>query len=108
MLSTSALTLIAAALLAGTAAVLIGIELERRQARRVLRMALIRPQTVEKAWVSPPDETGLRCLFVKAVGEPRASTVAMDFEVDEVVRRFSQAGIPIGYEDEDAEVGLRA
>ena len=76
-------------------------ELERLRARRVLAAAIRQPQTVEKAWVSPPDEAGLRRLFVKPVGEVRALTVAMDFEVDDVVRRFSLAGIRIGYERED-------
>ncbi len=85
---------------AGGLTALLNVELQRVRAKRVLATALQTPQSVEKAWVSPPDEDGLRCLFVKPVGIARPSTVAMDFEVDEVVRRFSLAGIHIGFEHE--------
>ena len=86
---------------AGAAVALLGIEFERRRARRVLAAAFARPASVERAWVSPPDAAGLRCLFVKPVGVARPSTVASDFEVDDIVRRFSLAGIRIGYEHDD-------
>ena len=102
MTSTFTLLLLTATCLAGLAAMVAAFELERQRARRVLAAALTKPHSVEKAWVSPPDEAGLRRLFVKPVGTARPSTVAMDFEVDEVVRRFSLAGIRIGYEQEDA------
>jgi len=99
MTALSSLTLLTSAAFIGAATTMLAFEFERQRARRLLAAALSKPQTVEKAWVSPPDESGLRCLFVKAIGTGRASTVAMDFEVDEVVRRFSQAGIRISYED---------
>ena len=74
----------------------VAIEIERLGARRLLAAALRTPRSVERAWVSPPDEDGLRCLVVKPVGAARARTVALDFEVDETVRRFSLAGIRVG------------
>jgi hypothetical protein len=95
----ASLTLLTSAAFLGAATTVIAFEVERQRARRLLVAALRKPQMVEKAWVSPPDERGLRCLFVKPVGTGRAGTVAMDFEVDEVVRRLSQAGIRISYED---------
>jgi hypothetical protein len=101
MTSIASLALLTSAAFIGVAALLAGFELERQRAKRVLAVALRRPQSVEKAWVSPPDEAGLRRLYVKPVGDARALTVAMDFEVDEVVRRFSLAGIRIGFEHED-------
>ena len=100
MSSISSFTLLSCAVFTCGASALVAVEIERLRARRVLATALTKPQTVEKAWVSPPDEDGQRCLFVKPVGPGRARTVAMDFEVDDVVRRFSQAGIRIGYEHE--------
>ena len=100
MTSLSSLTLLPSAAFIAAAITLVAFEFERRRARRLLVAALTQPQTIEKAWLSAPDEMGLRCLFVKAVGAARASAVAMDFEVDEAVRRFSQAGIRIGYEDD--------
>jgi hypothetical protein len=100
MSSISPLTLVSCAVFTCGAVALVGVEIERLLARRVLVAALTRPQSVERAWVSPPDAEGLRCLFVKSVGATRARTVAMDFEVDEVVRRFALAGIRIGYEQE--------
>ena len=84
------------------ATALVGLEIERQRARRLLVAALSKPQTVERAWVPAPDESGLRCLFVKPFGAGRAGTVAMDVEVDEIVRRFSQAGIRIGHEEDVA------
>ena len=100
MSSITLLTLGTSAAIVSAALALIGLEVERRHARRLVRVALATPQAVETAWVSPPDEQGQRMLFVKAVGQPRARTVAMDWEVDELVRRFSQAGIRIDYERE--------
>ena len=100
MSSISSFTFLSCAVFTCGALALIAVEIERLRARRVLAAALTMPQTVEKAWVSPPDEDGLRCLFVKPVGDSRARTVAMDFEVDDVVRRFSLAGIRIGFEHE--------
>ena len=76
-------------------------EIERQRARRLLSAVLTQPQSVEKAWVSPPDAQGQRLLYVKVFGAARARTVAMDFEVDDVVRRFSLAGIRIAFERED-------
>jgi hypothetical protein len=98
MLSMSLLTFTTAAGLAGLALVMFVFERERQRARRIVHAAIAAPQTVETAWVSPPDADGLRCLFVKPAGSERTHTVAIDWEVDEVVRRFSQAGIHIGYE----------
>lgn len=100
MPATDTLTLLTSAAFTTVAFTLIAFEVERRLARHVLAAALQSPQTVEKAWVSPPDESGLRCLYVKAVGAAREHTVAIDHEVDEVVRRFSLAGIRIGYEED--------
>ena len=100
MASISAFTLLSCAVFACGAFALVAVEVERLRARRVLAAALTRPHSVERAWVSTPDEDGLRCLFVKPVGAAPARTVAMDFEVDEVVRRFSLAGIRIAYEHE--------
>lgn len=91
----------AAVALASCAILILGIELDRQRMKRLVSQALTTPQTVEAAWVSPPDAEGLRRLFVKPVGSARAHTVAMDFEVDEVVRRFTLAGIEIGYERSD-------
>lgn len=101
MTSMPALTVLTSLAFAGGAVALMGIAIERQRARRVLAAALSRPASVERAWVSAPDETGLRSLFVQRVGDARPSTVASDFEVDEVVRRFSQAGIRIGYAHDD-------
>ncbi len=98
MLSMSLLTFTTAAALASAALAMVAAERDRQRARRIVRAALAAPQTVETAWVSPPDSEGQRCLFVKATGEARPHTVAMDWEVDEIVRRFSRAGIHIGYE----------
>ena len=72
MTSISSLTLLTSTAFIGAAATMIAFEFERQRARRLLVAALSRPQTVEKAWVSPPDESGLRCLFVKPVGSERA------------------------------------
>ncbi len=91
----------AAVALASCAVLILAIELDRRRMRRLVDRALAMPQVVEQAWVSPPDAEGLRRLFVKAVGNARPRTVAVDFEVDEVVRRFTLAGIKIGYERHD-------
>ena len=102
MPATDTLTLLTSAAFTTIALMLIAFEVERRRARRVLAAALLSPQTVEKAWVSPPDESGMRCLYVKAVGAAREHTVAIDHEVDDVVRRFSLAGIRIGYEEDAA------
>lgn len=101
MVPISPLPFLPALAVAGAAVALLGAELERRRARRVLAAAFARPASVERAWVSPPDAAGLRSLFVKPVGAARPSTVASDFEVDEIVRRFSLAGIRIGYDHDD-------
>ncbi len=69
--------------------------------RRLVSLALARPQGVEQAWVSPPDAEGQRRLYVMTVGAARPRTVALDFEVDDVVRQFTLAGIKIGYERVD-------
>ncbi len=69
--------------------------------KRLVSRALTTPQAVEQAWVSPPDAEGLRRLFVKPIGA-RPRTVAVDFEVDDVVRQFTLAGIKIGYERTDS------
>ena len=97
----STFPLLSALALVGAVIMLVAVELERRRGRRVLATALARPASVERAWVSPPDAAGLRSLFVKPVGAARPSTVASDFEVDEIVRRFWLAGIRIGYERDD-------
>ena len=89
--------------LASCAVLVVGIELDRRRVRRLVDRALASPKSVEQAWVSPPDAEGLRRLFVKAVGSSRPRTVAVDFEVDDVVRRFTLAGIKIGYERTDID-----
>lgn len=102
MPSTPAVTRLTCVTLVSATATLIAFEIERLRARRVLATALMTPRSVEKAWVSPPDEDGLRRRFVKPVGIRRAATVAMDFEVDEVVRRFSLAGIRIGFEHDES------
>jgi hypothetical protein len=103
MPSTDTLVLLTAAACVATALMLIGFGLERRNGRRVLAAALLSPQTVEKAWISAPDESGMRCMFVKAVGVAREHAVAVDHEVDDVLYRFTLAGIPVRYEeDEDA------
>ncbi len=101
MIPLPALTLLTSLALSGAAVAMMGIALERRRAGRVLATAFARPASVERAWVSAPDETGQRSLLVKPVGAARPSTVASDFEVDEIVRRFSLAGIRIGYERDD-------
>jgi len=101
MTSHASLTFLSAAAFIGVAALMAAFELERQRAHRVLATAFARPASVERAWVSPPDEAGLRRLFVKPVGDARTSTVAVDFEVDDVVRRFSLAGVRVGYERED-------
>jgi hypothetical protein len=87
--------------LACCAMLILGIELDRRRMRRLVADALTTPQTVKHAWVSPPDAEGQRRLFVMPAGSARARTVAMDFEVDEVVRRFTLAGIKIDFEPTD-------
>ena len=102
MLATDTLMLLTSAAFATIALMLMAFELERRRGRRVLASALLSPQSVEKAWVSAPDESGMRCLYVKAVGAAREHTVAIDREVDEVVRRFTLAGIRIGGEEDTA------
>ena len=91
----------AAVALASCAVLILAIELDRQRTRRLVDKALTMPHVVEQAWVSPPDAEGLRRLFVKAVGSARPRTVAVDFEVDDVVRRFTLAGIKIGYERRD-------
>ena len=101
MLATDTLMLLTSAAFTAIALMLMAFEVERRRGRRVLAAALLSPQSVERAWVSAPDESGMRCLYVKAVGAAREHTVAIDREVDEVVRRFTLAGIRIGH-DEDA------
>ncbi len=98
MLSLPLLTLTTAAAFVTLALALIAFERSRQRAGRIVRAALAAPQIVETAWVSPPDAEGQRRLFVKAAGERREHTVATDWEVDDLVRRFSQAGIRIGYE----------
>ena len=100
MPATDTLMLLTSAAFTTIALMLMAFEIERRRARRVLAAALLSPQSVEKAWVSAPDESGMRCLYVKPIGAAREHTVAIDHEVDEVVRRFSLAGIRVGY-DED-------
>ena len=90
----------AAVALASCAVLILAIELDRRRMQRLVSRALSTPQAVEQAWVSPPDAEGLRRLFVKPVGA-RARTVAVDFEVDDVIRQFTRAGIKIGYERSD-------
>ena len=100
MLATDTLMLLTSAAFTVMALMLMAFEVERRRARRVLAAALLSPQSVEKAWVSAPDESGMRCLYVKAVGAAREHTVAIDREVDEVVRRFTLAGIRIGNEED--------
>ncbi len=100
MPATDTLMLLTSAAFTTIALMLMAFEIERRRARRVLAGALLSPQSVEKAWVSAPDESGMRCLYVKPIGAAREHTVAIDHEVDEVVRRFSLAGIRVGY-DED-------
>ena len=102
MLATDTLMLLTSAAFTTIAFMLMAFEVERRRARRVLAAVLLSPQSVEKAWVSAPDESGMRCLYVKAVGAAREHTVAIDHEVDEVVRRFTLAGIRIGYEEDTA------
>jgi hypothetical protein len=98
---TDTLVLLTAAAFVAIALMLMGFELERRNGRRVLAAALLSPQSVEKAWISAPDESGMRCLFVKAVGVAREHAVAVDHEVDDVLHRFTLAGIPVRYEEED-------
>jgi hypothetical protein len=104
----SPFTLFSCTVFASGALALAAVEIERLRARRMLATALVQPQTVEKAWVSPPDDAGLRCLFVKAVGATRPRAVAMDFEVDDIVRRFSLAGIRIGFEHEALAAWIQA
>jgi len=101
MPATDTLVLLTAAGFAAIALMLVGVELERRNGRRVLAAALRDPQSVEKAWVSAPDESGLRCVFVKAVGAGREHAVAVDDEVDDVLHRFTLAGIPVRDEQEE-------
>jgi hypothetical protein len=103
MLSTAVLMLTTAAFFVLAAGALAWLEVDRRRMRRLVSTAVRHPQAVEQAWVSPPDAQGLRRLFVKTAGQPHARTVAMDFEVDEVVRRFSLAGIRVGFERARAE-----
>ncbi len=102
MPATDTLMLLTSAAFTAIALMLIAFEAERRRGRRVLALALLSPQSVEKAWLSAPDESGMRCLYVKAIGAAREHTVAVDREIDDVLRRFSLAGIPVGHEEEDA------
>jgi len=92
--------LLTAAALVVLALVLGAVELDRRHMRRLIFRALMTPQAIEQAWVSPPDEDGLRRLLVRTVDDATPRTVAMDFDVDDVVRRFTLAGIRVGYEHE--------
>ena len=101
MLSTPLLTLTTAAMFVCVALAMLAFERDRQRARRSVRSAIATPKSVAAAWVSPPDAEGQRCLFVKPAGSSRAHTVAIDWEVDEIVRRFSQAGIHIGYERDE-------
>jgi hypothetical protein len=100
MLATDTLMLLTSAAFTAVALMLMAFEAERRRGRRVLAAALLSPRSVEKAWVSAPDESGMRCLYVKPVGGAREHTVAVDREVDDVLRRFSLAGIPVGHDDD--------
>ena len=102
MLATDTLMLLTSAAFTAVALMLMAFEVERRRGRRALAAALLSPQSVERAWVSAPDESGMRGLYVKAVGAAREHTVAIDREVDEVVRRFTLAGIRIGDEEDTA------
>ena len=102
MLATDTLMLLTSAAFTVIALMLVALEAERRRGRRVLAAALLSPQSVEKAWLSAPDESGMRCLYVKSIGAAREHTVAVDREVDDVLRRFALAGIRIGHEEEDA------
>jgi hypothetical protein len=101
MFSTSTLLLSTALVMILAAGALAWLELARRRMKRRVAEAVLSPQSVEQAWVSPPDAEGLRRLFVKTAGDAQPHTVAMDFEVDEVVRRFSLAGIRVGFENTD-------
>ncbi|MGN6527914.1 MAG: hypothetical protein ACTHL8_16120 [Burkholderiaceae bacterium] len=98
MFSTAVLLLTTAAFLSLAASALAWLEVDRRRMRRLVSTAVRHPQAVEQAWVSPPDAEGLRRLFVKTAGQAHARTVALDFDVDEAVRRFSLAGIHVGFE----------
>ena len=101
MLATDTLMLLTSAAFITVALMLTAFEVERRRGRRVLAAALLSPQSVERAWVSAPDESGMRCLYVKPVGGAREHTVAVDREVEDVMRRFSLAGISVGHDEED-------
>jgi hypothetical protein len=103
MFSTAVLLLTTAAFFLLAAGALAWLEIDRRRMRRLVSAAVRQPQAIEQAWVSPPDDEGLRRLYVKTAGRARVRTVAMDFEVDEVVRRFSLAGIRVGFERASAE-----
>jgi hypothetical protein len=104
MFSTAVLMLPTVAFFILAASALAWLKVDRRRMRRLVSTAVRHPQAVEQAWVSPPDAEGQRRLFVKTAGQARAHTVAMDFDVDEVVRRFSIAGIRVGFERAPAEV----
>jgi hypothetical protein len=101
MLATDTLMLLTSAAFTTIALMLMAFEVERRRGRRVLAAALLSPQSVERAWVSAPDESGMRCLYVKPVGGAREHTVAVAREVEDLIRRFSLAGIPVGHDEED-------
>ena len=100
MFSTANLMLGTASVLILFAGVLAGLEFDRRRMKRLVASTAERPEDVERAWVSPPDAEGLRRLIVKTAGH-RECTVSMDFDVDDAVRRFAQAGIRVGYEAEE-------